>query len=107
MSRLRLAALAAAVIQLALPLSAAADSRVIVKYRTGATSKTRRLSVESVGGSVLGAIRGQGTRVVAVAGDPVTAAERIARRAGVTWAEPDYKLRALASAPNDPLFAQL
>ncbi len=55
---------------------------------------------------MLGAVRGQGTKLVAVVGDPIAAAASIARRAGVVWAEPDYKLYAL-DAPNDPLLADL
>src|SRR3954471_584356 len=106
MNRIRTAVLVAAVIQFALPMSAVADGQVIVKYRKGASSKKRRVSVESVGGAILGAIRGQGSKLVAVPGDPVAAAERIARKPGVAWAEPDYKLYAL-DAPNDPLLAQL
>src|SRR5258707_975021 len=108
MNRIGLAAIVAVAIQLVVPSVAVADppQKVIVKYRQGASSKKRRLSVESIGGAVLGAIRGQGTKIVAVAGDAVAAAERIARKPGVAWAEPDYELRALA-APNDPLLAQL
>lgn len=86
--------------------AAATDSRVIVKYRKGASAKKRRVSVESIGGAVLGAVRGQGTRLVAVAGDAVAAAARLARKPGVAWAEPDYKLFALG-APDDPLLGQL
>src|SRR4051794_15736180 len=84
----------------------AVASRVIVKYRKGASGKRRRASVEAIGGAVLGAVRGQGTRLVAVAGDAVDAAARLARKPGVAWAEPDYELHELA-APDDPLLAQL
>jgi thermitase len=126
MHRTQLAAAAIVALQLVLPAAAnagghapraprpahpprahaAAAARVIVKYRTGASGKKRRASIEAVGGAVLGAVRGQGTRIVAVAGDAVTAAARLARKPGVAWAEPDYKLYALAP-PNDPLLAQL
>jgi thermitase len=127
MQRTHLAATVAAAIQLILPTAAhaqirraeqpsaahsqrrahaAADARVIVKYRKGASARKRRASIESIGGALLGAVRGQGTRVVAVAGDAVAAAARLARKPGVAWAEPDYKLFALAP-PDDPLLAQL
>ena len=86
--------------------AAAADARIIVRYRKGSSSRRRRLSIESIGGAVLGAVRGQGTKLVAVTGDPLAAAHRLARKAGIAWAEPDYKLFTLA-APNDPLLAQL
>lgn len=85
---------------------AAGAARIIVKYRKHASSRRRRLSIESIGGAVLGAVLGQGTRLVAVAGDAVAASRRVARKAGVAWAEPDYRLFAL-EAPNDPLLAQL
>src|SRR3954451_3727687 len=93
-------------IALAAPASAPANGRVIVKYRKHASAGKRRSSVQAVDGAVLGVIRGQGSRVVAVAGDPAAAAARIARAPGVQWAEPDAKLLALA-APDDPLLAQL
>jgi subtilisin family serine protease len=131
MNRIRHAALAAAALLLLLPAAthagpsgrgrpgrahrvareprahlAASDSRVIVKYRKGASAKKRRVSVESIGGAVLGAVRGQATKIVAVAGDAGAAAARLARKPGVAWAEPDYKLFALG-APDDPLLGQL
>jgi thermitase len=105
MRRIRFSAMAIAV-ALVLPASAAADARVIIKYRKGASSAKRRSSIESIAGTVLGAVRGQGTRLVAVTGDPLQAAARIARRPGVAWAEPDVELHALG-APNDPLLAQM
>src|SRR3954452_12431686 len=94
------------VIALLVPVSAHADGRVIVKYRKHASAGKRRSSIQAVDGAVLGVVRGQGSRVVAVAGDPAAAAARIARAPGVQWAEPDAKLLALA-APDDPLLAQL
>ena len=106
MHRTRIAVLVALSLQLLPPAVARADGKVIVKYRSGASAKKRRLSIQSIGGAVLGAIRGPGTKLVAVAGDPGAAAERIAHRAGVAWAEPDFKLFALG-APNDPLLPQL
>src|SRR4051795_1283651 len=89
----------------AAPAPAAADGKIIVKYRKG-SAKKRRMSIEAIGGAIIGAIRGQGTKLIAVAGDPLTAAEHLARKAGIAWAEPDYRLFAL-EAPNDPLLAEL
>jgi thermitase len=122
MNRIRFAVLAAAFTFALAPNLADAHSRhvrphrprahlasaghVIVKYRSGASAKKRRLSLESIGGAVLGAIRGQGTKLVSVLGDPVAAAARLAHRPGIAWAEPDYKLFAL-DTPNDPLLDQL
>lgn len=85
---------------------AAAAARIIVKYRKGASGKNRRASIQAVGGAVVGVVRGQGARLIAVAGDPVQAAARLAHKPGVQWAEADYQLHALA-APNDPLLGQL
>jgi thermitase len=114
MNRILPVTAAAAVLALLAPAASAeaprADTavaqRVIVKYRKGTSAKKRRFSVESIGGAILGVIRGQGTKLVAVAGDAVAAAERLAHKPGVAWAEPDYKLYALGP-PDDPLLGQL
>jgi thermitase len=106
-----LGGLAALVLSLGLPGSAwagvGAEARVIVKYRKGAPPGKRRASIRALGGTrVVGAVRGQGTRVLQVAGGAWEAAQRLARAPGVAWAEPDYELRAL-DAPDDPLLGQL
>src|SRR3954471_6086033 len=103
---MRLTAFLVMLIALAAPASACANGRVIVKYRKHASAGKRRSSVQAVDGAVVGVVRGQGSRVVAVAGDPAAAASRIARSPGVQWAEPDAKLFALG-APDDPLLGQL
>src|SRR4051794_26137911 len=103
---MRLTAFLVMLIALAAPSSAGANGRVIVKYRKHVSAGKPRSSVQAVDGAVLGVIRGQGSRVVAVAGDPAAAASRIARSPGVQWAEPDAKLFALG-APDDPLLGQL
>jgi thermitase len=103
---MRLTTCLALLIALAVPASAHADGRLIVKYRKHASAGKRRSSVNAVDGAVFGVVRGQGTRVVAVTGNPAAAAARLARAPGVEWAEPDAKLFALG-APDDPLIAQL
>src|SRR3954452_8190239 len=103
---MRLTATLALLIALAAPASAGADGRIIVKYRKTVPAANRRSSIRAVGGAVIGRVRGQRTRIVAVAGDPARAAARVARRPGVQWAEPDAKLFALA-VPDDPLRGQL
>src|SRR5947208_617429 len=103
---MRLTACLVLLIALAAPASADANGRVIVKYRKHASAGKRRSSVQAVDGAVVGVVRGQGSRVVAIAGDPAAAAARIAHSRGVQWAEPDAKLFALA-APDDPLLGQL
>src|SRR5436190_4267746 len=104
MSKLLVAALAALVVSASCAPPAAAAGRVIVKYRKGGK---RRASVRAVGDArVVGHVRGQGTTLLAVDGDPAHAAARIDNAPGVAWAEPDQPMRALA-APDDPLLAQL
>src|SRR4051812_422452 len=103
---MRLTAALALLIALAAPASACADGRIIVKYRKTAPVAKRRSSIRAIGGAVVGMVRGQGTRVIAVAGDPAQAAARVARKPGVQWAEADAKLFALA-VPDDPLLGRL
>jgi len=80
---------------------------VIVKYRRGVASVRRHSSERAAGvRGVAGSVRGQGARVLRVAGDPGVAAARLRRSPGVLYAEPNAAVRALA-APDDPLFAQL
>src|SRR5947207_8759431 len=105
MKSLLLAALAAFVFSaVVLPGSASAGGRIIVKYRKGAR---RRAYARALGDAhVVGSVRRQGTRVLAVSGNPVAAAARIDAAPGVAWAEPDWRLHAL-DVPNDPLLDQL
>ena len=103
MTRIVLLAVALA---LALPSAATADGHIIVKYRRGAAPAKRRASIRAIGGAIVGAIRAQGTKLIAVVGDPMQAAARVAHRPGVAWAEPDVRLFALAP-PDDPLLDQL
>src|SRR4051794_19898562 len=93
MHRISLVLLAVAL--LAAPASARADGTVVVKLSRGA-----RFHADA---SV--PIARLGLRVVPVAGDPATAAARLARRRGVRWAEVNGRVRALDVAPNDPLYA--
>jgi thermitase len=103
---MRFTATLVALIVLAAPASALADGRVIVKYRKHASAGKRRSSIQAIGGAVIGSVRGQGTKLIAVAGEAAAAAARLARKPGIEWAEPDVKLFALG-APDDPLLAQL
>ncbi len=103
----RLAAIAATVAgaTLALPTPAVADGTVVARL-TKSASKSK-LSAAGVT-STVGLVAGTGARLVRVKGDPVTAAARLRRTRGVQWAEPNFKLRALADAtPNDPLWGDL
>jgi thermitase len=97
-----LAALLCCAALLLLPQPSAA-STVIVKYRgSPRLSALRHAGVTHTVGSV----RGQHAKVVAVSGDPVAAARRLAAAPGVAYAEPNVTLRALA-APSDPLVGQM
>src|SRR3954447_2375947 len=107
MKRVATRAALAVVMLVVWPTSAAASGQVIVKYRKGASAGKRRASARAVGDArVVGSVRGQGTRVLAVDGDPAAAAARLDAAPGVSWAEPDYPLRSLVE-PNDPLIGKL
>jgi thermitase len=80
---------------------------VIVKYATGVSSAQRAALLDSAGaGRTVGSVAGVGAKVVRVSGDPAVVASRLNRSALVTYAEPNFILRATA-IPNDPLFSQL
>jgi thermitase len=108
-----LCALACAV--LALPPAAVADGTVVTRLtKTASKSKLAAAGVTST----VGLVAGTGARLVRVKGDPVVAAARLRRTRGVQWAEPNFKLHALADAraaasapspamPNDPLWGDL
>jgi thermitase len=92
-------------VALAAPASAAADGTVLVRLGKGASQ--RRLAAAGVT-STVGLVAGTGARLVRVSGDPATAAARIRRTRGVRWAEPNFRLHALADAiPDDPLWGEL
>jgi thermitase len=107
MSRLLpLAAVLSTVLLLAVDAAAASPS-VIVKYRRGVSSIRRTADLRRAGvRRTVGSVRGQGARVVSVAGDPGAVAARMARSPGVLYAEPNATLR-IQRAPNDALFAEL
>jgi thermitase len=103
----RFAALAAglACAALAAPAGAAADGTVVVRLSKGASQ--RKLAAAGVTATVR-PIAGTGARLVRVNGDPATAAAKLRRTRGISWAEPNFRLRALGAAiPGDPLFDQL
>jgi thermitase len=79
----------------------------IVKFATG-VSETQRaalLASTSVSGTT-GHVTGVGADVVTVTGDPAAVAARLNRSALVSYAEPNFILKATAT-PNDPLYSQL
>jgi thermitase len=80
---------------------------VIVKY-VRALSASERAALFSSTGVVrtVGSVDGVGAKVVEVSGDPAVVARRLNRSVLVSWAEPNFILRA-GAVPNDPLFTDL
>jgi thermitase len=83
------------------------DDSVIVKF-AGDVSSAQRAALFNTAGvnRTVGNVAGVGARVVSVQGDPAAVARRLNRSALVSYAEPNYILRATA-VPNDPLFPEL
>lgn len=81
----------------------AAPGSVLVQMRSGARYGRSMRQAGAQGPGV--AVRGTRVRVVPVSGDPLAAARRLDAARGVTWAEPNWTMHALA-APDDPLFSQ-
>jgi thermitase len=80
---------------------------VIVKFASG-VSKAERAALLSRAGATgtAGHVNGVGADVVTVAGDPPAVAARLNRSSLVSYAEPNFILKATAT-PNDPLYPQL
>jgi thermitase len=80
---------------------------VIVKFVGGVSSAQRAALFDATGvtGKV-GSVAGVGADVVRVKGDPAVVARQLNRSLLVSYAEPNFILRATA-VPNDPLFSQL
>jgi thermitase len=83
------------------------NDTVIVKF-AGGVSKAKRAALFSTTGvnRAVGSVKGVGAQVVNVQGDPAVVARRLNRSALVSYAEPNFILRATA-VPNDPLFPEL
>src|SRR5215210_6969788 len=83
------------------------DDTVIVKF-AGAVSSAQRAALFDTAGVTgkVGSVAGVGAQVVSVQGDPAVVARRLNRSALVSYAEPNFILRATA-IPNDPMFSQL
>jgi len=83
------------------------NDTVIVKFASGVASAQRAALFDTAGvtGKV-GNVAGVGAQVVRVQGDPAVVARRLNRSVLVSYAEPNFILRATA-IPNDPLFPEL
>jgi thermitase len=80
---------------------------VIVKFTSGVTQAQRSTLFQSAGVTgTAGHVRGVGADVVTVSGDPATVAAQLNRSVLVSYAEPNFILKATAT-PNDPLYSQL
>lgn len=102
---LRLAAGAALVLTLVTPADAAASvAPGLVLVRPSGVRGAQALARSPAVDGTVAALAG-GVRLVAVSGDPATAAARLRRTRGIRWAEPDVLLHATAT-PDDPLVAQ-
>src|SRR5919107_3204092 len=83
------------------------DDSVIVKFASGVSSAQRAALFDRAGvNRRVGSVAGVGAQVVSVQGDPAVVARRLNRSALVSYAEPNFILRATA-IPNDPLFPEL
>ena len=83
------------------------NDTVIVKF-AGDLSSSQRAALFNTAGvnRTVGSVKGVGAQVVNVQGDPAVVARRLNRSALVSYAEPNFILRATA-VPNDPLFPEL
>jgi thermitase len=83
------------------------NDTVIVKFAGGVSSAQRAALFDATGvDRKVGSVAGVGAAVVAVQGDPAAVASRLNRSVLVSYAEPNFILRATA-IPNDPMFSQL
>jgi thermitase len=83
------------------------DDTVIVKFASGVSSAQRAALFDTAGvNRRVGSVGGVGAQVVSVQGDPAVVARRLNRSVLVSYAEPNFILRATA-IPNDPLFPEL
>jgi subtilisin family serine protease len=90
---------------LAAPPQAAADGTIVVRTSKGVSQ--RRLASAGVT-STIRVIAGTGARLVRVNGDPAAVAARLDHARGIVWAEPNFRMHALAGAiPNDSLWGEL
>src|SRR3954447_24782148 len=80
---------------------------VIVKFTNGVTAKQRSALYSATGVTGRkGSVRGVGAAVLKVKSNPATVAAQLNRSALVSYAEPNFILKATAT-PNDPLYPQL
>lgn len=84
-----------------------AAPEAIVRYERGATAQTRRLARRGAGVEFDRVVELARTELVAVDGSLAAAVRRLERQPGVEFAQPNYRYRALAPAPNDSFFGEL
>src|SRR3954453_13359256 len=80
---------------------------VIVKFASGVSQTQRSALLSSAGVTrTPGRVSGVGADVVRVTGDPAAVAAQLNRSTLVSYAEPNFILKATAT-PNDPMYPQL
>ncbi len=86
----------------------AAAGRVLVRFDADATASQQQAALADVDGDVSRQLPIPQTKVVELpaGASPQAAAADLEDDAGVRWAQPDYRVTALAT-PSDPLFSQL
>ena len=89
-----------------MPQGRAVAHEVIVGFRHGASTLERRRAVRAVDGRVERRLRGIDASLVRVPGSLAPAADRLERRGGVRYAEPNFVL-SVDAEPDDPDFGQL
>ena len=85
-----------------------ASGRVLVRFDADATASQQQAALDDVEGDVSRQLPIPQTKVVELptGASPQAAAADLEDDPGVRWAQPDYRVTALAT-PNDPLFSQL
>jgi subtilisin family serine protease len=96
--------LAASMSAFALADSTPATGRLLVKFGNGVSPATASSYLNQAGAKEIGSLSKLGVKVVSVpAGKEKAASAALARKPGVVFASPDFKV-ALSATPNDPMF---
>ena len=81
---------------------------LIVRFAAGTPAAGRQQAVEAIGGRLAHGLRSPGLALVTLpaGADTRAAAARLARQAGILYAEPNFLYR-LSATPDDPRFAEM
>jgi thermitase len=89
------------------PDAAIVPGEAIVRFETGTTAGERRSARAAADVSLDRGLRLAQTQVVEVDGSVAAAVRRLERQPDVAFAQPNYRYRALAQAPDDSFFGDL